>query len=85
MEISKVGVIGCGAMGSGIIQVCAQSGYLVIAREINNELFAIPTTGVIVGDIFYYLASTSLNGINQDGTLNSERLFDLIVMKTKLK
>jgi len=38
MEIGKVGVIGCGTMGSGIIHVCAQSGYQVVAREINNEL-----------------------------------------------
>jgi len=38
MEIKKVGVIGCGLMGSGIIQVCAQSGYEVAASEINEEL-----------------------------------------------
>ncbi len=38
MEIKKVGVIGCGLMGSGIIQVCAQSGYQVAASEINEEL-----------------------------------------------
>ena len=38
MEIKKVGVVGCGTMGSGITQVCAQSGYQVIVSEINNEL-----------------------------------------------
>jgi len=38
MEIKKVGVIGCGAMGGGITQVCAQSGYQVVVSEINNEL-----------------------------------------------
>ncbi len=38
MEIKKVGVVGCGAMGSGITQVCAQSGYQVIVSEINDEL-----------------------------------------------
>ena len=38
MEIKKVGVVGCGLMGSGIIQVCAQSGYRVIGSEISNEL-----------------------------------------------
>jgi len=38
MEIKKVGVVGCGLMGSGIIQVCAQSGYQVVASEINDEL-----------------------------------------------
>lgn len=38
MEIKRVGVVGCGAMGSGITQVCAQSGYQVVASEINDEL-----------------------------------------------
>ncbi|MFQ6002054.1 MAG: 3-hydroxyacyl-CoA dehydrogenase NAD-binding domain-containing protein, partial [Anaerolineae bacterium] len=30
MEIKKVGVVGCGLMGSGIAQVCAQAGYQVV-------------------------------------------------------
>jgi len=38
MEIKNVGIVGCGIMGSGITQVCAQSGYQVIVSEINNEL-----------------------------------------------
>jgi len=38
IKISKVGVIGAGTMGGGIIQVCAQSGYQVIALEANQEL-----------------------------------------------
>ena len=38
MEIKKVGVVGCGLMGSGIVQVCAQSGYQVVVSEINDEL-----------------------------------------------
>ena len=38
MEIKKVGVVGCGAMGAGIVQLCAQSGYQVVASEINDEL-----------------------------------------------
>jgi len=38
MEIKKVGVVGCGTMGSGIVQVCAQSGYEVVASEINSEI-----------------------------------------------
>lgn len=40
MEIKKVGVIGCGQMGSGIALVCAQSGYQVIVSEINDELLS---------------------------------------------
>jgi len=38
MEIKQVGVVGCGQMGGGIAQVCAQSGYQVIVSEINDEL-----------------------------------------------
>ncbi|MFH1383179.1 MAG: 3-hydroxybutyryl-CoA dehydrogenase [Chloroflexota bacterium] len=38
MEIKKVGVIGCGTMGGGIAQVCAQSGYQVVVSEINETL-----------------------------------------------
>jgi 3-hydroxybutyryl-CoA dehydrogenase len=37
MEIKKVGVVGCGTMGSGITQVCAQAGYQVTVSEINDE------------------------------------------------
>lgn len=37
-EIKKVGVIGCGQMGSGYVQLCAQKGYQVVASEVNDEL-----------------------------------------------
>ena len=36
MEISKVGVLGCGLMGHGIAQVAAQSGYDVVVREVDQ-------------------------------------------------
>ena len=38
MEIEKVGVVGCGLMGSGITEVCARAGYSVVVREVNDEL-----------------------------------------------
>jgi 3-hydroxybutyryl-CoA dehydrogenase len=38
MEIKKVGVVGCGSMGAGITQLCAQSGFPVVVSEINDEL-----------------------------------------------
>lgn len=37
MSIKKVLVIGAGQMGSGIAQVCAQSGYEVILNDIKDE------------------------------------------------
>ena len=38
MKIKKVGVVGCGQMGAGITQVCAQSNYQVVVSEINDKL-----------------------------------------------
>lgn len=40
MGIKAVGVVGCGLMGSGIVQVCAQKGYSTIVREVNNDFLA---------------------------------------------
>jgi 3-hydroxybutyryl-CoA dehydrogenase len=37
MEISKVGVLGCGLMGHGITQICAQAGWDVVVREVSQE------------------------------------------------
>jgi 3-hydroxybutyryl-CoA dehydrogenase len=37
MEIAKVGVVGCGLMGHGITQICAQAGYDVVVREVDQE------------------------------------------------
>ena len=33
MEIAKVGVVGCGLMGHGIAQICAQAGWDVAVVE----------------------------------------------------
>jgi 3-hydroxybutyryl-CoA dehydrogenase len=38
MAIEKVGVVGCGLMGSGIAQVSAQAGFQTVVREVNTEL-----------------------------------------------
>jgi 3-hydroxybutyryl-CoA dehydrogenase len=37
MEISKVGVLGCGLMGHGIAQICAQADWDVVVREVDQE------------------------------------------------
>lgn len=38
MEIRKVGVVGCGLMGSGIAQVAATAGFPTVVREVTTEL-----------------------------------------------
>ncbi len=38
MAIRKVGVVGCGLMGSGIAQVSAAAGFETVVREANQEL-----------------------------------------------
>jgi 3-hydroxybutyryl-CoA dehydrogenase len=40
MEIKTVGVVGCGLMGSGIAQVCAEAGYHVRVREVDEAALA---------------------------------------------
>ena len=35
-EINKVGVLGCGLMGSGVAQVAAAAGYTTVVREVDN-------------------------------------------------
>ena len=36
-KIKKVGVLGCGLMGSGIAQVAAQAGYETVVREVEQK------------------------------------------------
>lgn len=38
MSIEKLGVVGCGLMGSGIAQTAAQAGLQVTVREVSTEL-----------------------------------------------
>lgn len=38
MDIKKVGVVGCGQMGSGIAEACARAGYEVVVSEVNEDL-----------------------------------------------
>jgi 3-hydroxybutyryl-CoA dehydrogenase len=72
MEIKKVGVIGCGFMGSGIVQACAQSGYEVVVVEINEQILS---TGIATTE--YYVR----RGVKQ-GRI-SQRDKDLIMSRIK--
>jgi 3-hydroxybutyryl-CoA dehydrogenase len=46
MDIKSVGVVGCGTMGAGIAQTCAQAGYRVIVSEINQALLEKGLSGI---------------------------------------
>jgi 3-hydroxybutyryl-CoA dehydrogenase len=43
VEIRKVGVVGCGTMGSGICEVCSRAGFEVIFTEVTAEAVAAGT------------------------------------------
>lgn len=36
-QIQTVGVVGCGLMGSGIVEVCARAGFQVVVSEVTQE------------------------------------------------
>jgi 3-hydroxybutyryl-CoA dehydrogenase len=46
MAIRKVGVVGCGLMGSGIAQVCAAAGFTTVVREVSPEVVAKGLAGI---------------------------------------
>ena len=57
MEIGKIGVVGCGFMGSGIVQVCAQAGYDVVVVEISEQIL-----GKGLATVEYYLSRDVAKG-----------------------
>jgi WD40 repeat protein len=58
-----------------------------VVFEANNPLFRqIPTTGVIDGDNFYFIANSQLHSFNQDNTIfPAEQLSDIIILKYSFK
>jgi sugar lactone lactonase YvrE len=53
--------------------------------ESGNPLFNVPTTGVIVGDEFYFIANSQLRSFNAEGTIFSEdQLQPTIILKLPL-
>ena len=40
MSVERVGVVGGGLMGSGIAEVCARAGQVVVVREVNDHAMA---------------------------------------------
>jgi 3-hydroxybutyryl-CoA dehydrogenase len=46
-EIRKVGVLGCGLMGSGIAQTAATAGFLTVARDVAEPLLEKGRAGIV--------------------------------------
>src|SRR5436190_22403817 len=63
MEIKKVGVLGCGLMGSGIAQVAASAGFETVVREVSDELIQRGFAGV----------EKSLSRFAEKGTITAEQ------------
>ena len=61
MAIEKLGVVGCGLMGSGIAQTAAQAGLQVTVREVSTELI----------DKGFANIDKSLARLEQRGTLSA--------------
>jgi 3-hydroxybutyryl-CoA dehydrogenase len=47
MNITKVGVLGCGLMGSGIAQAAAAAGFPTIARDVSEPLLEKGRSGIV--------------------------------------
>ncbi|MGH9957161.1 MAG: 3-hydroxyacyl-CoA dehydrogenase family protein, partial [Pyrinomonadaceae bacterium] len=63
MEIKKVGVLGCGLMGSGIAQVAASAGFPTVVREVSEDLIKKGFSGI----------EKSLSKFAEKGTITSEQ------------
>jgi 3-hydroxybutyryl-CoA dehydrogenase len=82
MAIEKVGVVGCGLMGSGIAQVAAQAGCQVTVREVSQQLLDKGLQG-IEKNLARLVEKGTLNAADRDqvrgrlrGTTNLEDLKD---------
>jgi 3-hydroxybutyryl-CoA dehydrogenase len=47
MDDRVIGVLGCGIMGSGIVETCAKSGYITLVREISEEALEVGKAKVL--------------------------------------
>ncbi len=81
-NIKRVGVLGCGLMGSGIAQVSAQAGYDTVVREVEQKYLDKGMTG-IEKSLGKFVEKGKLSGADRDacigrlkGTLRLEDLAD---------
>jgi 3-hydroxybutyryl-CoA dehydrogenase len=63
MQIKKVGVLGCGLMGSGIAQVAATAGFETVVKEVSSDLIEKGFSGI----------DKSLAKFAEKGTITSEQ------------
>jgi 3-hydroxybutyryl-CoA dehydrogenase len=67
-EIKKVGVLGCGLMGSGIAQVAAAAGYATIVREVSQQFLDKGKAG-ITKSLDKFVEKGKLTQPDRDATL----------------
>jgi len=67
-EIKRVGVLGCGLMGSGIAQVAASAGYETTVRDVSKELLDRGRTG-IEKSLAKFVEKGKLDAAARDATL----------------
>ena len=80
-DIKRVGVLGCGLMGSGIAQVAATAGYETIVRDVSKELLDRGRAG-IEKSLAKFVEKGKLQAADRDSTL--ERMtFTTIVADLK--
>lgn len=87
MEVKSIVVIGAGQMGSGIAQVCAQSGYDVLLQDINqdavdqgiNSIHALLTRAVEKGRITDVEKEGTLSRLNTSTDLGDAHEADLVI------
>jgi sugar lactone lactonase YvrE len=64
------------------------SGSTITITEVleqNHPLMKIPTTGLLLGDEFYYVANAQFNAVKSDGSLDTASLTEPAILKLKLK
>jgi 3-hydroxybutyryl-CoA dehydrogenase len=67
-EIKKVGVLGCGLMGSGIAQVAATAGYATVVRDVSDAVMAKGKAG-IAKSLDKFVEKGKLAAADRDATL----------------
>ncbi len=71
-DITTVGVLGCGLMGSGIAQTAAAAGFTTIVREVSDQLIE-KGKGAITGSLNKAVEKGKLDAGARDATLGRLR------------